>query len=389
MTVAHGIGPLTTFRLRMVRVAIVLGLASVVMVVAGTLLPHQPHREVWQTGVWILAAAATLANTVLALLPWERLIGKRRGEMILTAWGAALVALVAALTYTGGGWTSDYYLLYFLVIPFIATTEPPRRQVALYALVLAGYLVAVELAPARPPLGTLVVRVGVLASACALAALVARIITSNAISRERAEVDARIERVLADEAHHRIKNNLQLVADLLTLEADKAGSELAGVVDETLSRIRSVAAVHQSLAQRGTGQVTLRPVIDRVVTLLADRLGTGRSVQVDGDESALPAQQATWFALVVNELVTNALRHGQGSVTVRFTHNGGVLDLSVADEGSGPRGAAAGLGFTLVHRLVEDGMHGTVTVQPHPAAWQVGIQIPIGVQDTRHARAHS
>ncbi|MGH8884241.1 MAG: sensor histidine kinase [Egibacteraceae bacterium] len=388
MTLTHDAAPLQTFRLRMVRLAILLGWASVAVVFAGSVLPHPPPRQaVSQTAVWVLAGAAAVANGVLALLPWERLVGRRPGEAILTAWGTALVLLVAALTFLEGGWTSDFYLLYFLVLPFVATTEGRRRQVALYALALGGYLLAVLVAGPRPPMAVLVVRLGVLVGASGVATVLAQIVTDTAVSRARAEHEARMERILADEAHHRIKNNLQLVADLLTMEAGKADSQLGVVVDETLSRIQSVAAVHQSLAHRAVGRVSLRPVITRIATLLADRLGGGRTVTVRGDDTELEGERATWTALVVNELVTNALRYGRGAVTVEFARDDGLLELRVADEGTGPQGAEHGLGFALIHRLVEDGMGGQVTMGVYGGGWQVQVNVPIDSEETTRARA--
>jgi two-component sensor histidine kinase len=388
-TLAPDTAPLQTFRLRMVRVAILLGWASVAVVFAGSILPHPLQRPaVSQQAVWILAGAAAAANGVLALLPWERLVGRRPGEAVLTAWGTALVLLVAALTFLEGGWTSDSYLLYFLVLPFVATTEDRRRQVVLYALALGGYLVAVWLAGPHPPIGVLVVRLGVLVGACGVAAVLAQIVTDTALSRARAEHEARMERILADEAHHRIKNNLQLVADLLTMEAGKAGSQLGAVVDETLSRIQSVAAVHQSLAHRAVGRVGLRPVIERIATLLADRLGGGRPVTVRGDDTELEGERATWTALVVNELVTNALRHGQGAVTVEFARHDGLLELHVTDEGPGPQDAEHGLGFALIHRLVEDGMGGKISTKMEDNGWRVQITVSFDGEEIPHARAH-
>lgn len=387
-TLASDPAPLQTFRLRMVRLAILLGWASVAVVFAGSVLPHSPQRPaVSQQAVWILAGAAAAANGALALLPWERLVGRRPGEAVLTVWGTALVVLVAALTALEGGWVSDSYLLYFLVLPFVATTEGRRRQVVLYTLALAGYLFAVWVAGPRPPVGVLVVRLAVLVGACVVATVLAQIVTDTALSRARAEHEARMERILADEAHHRIKNNLQLVVDLLTMEAGKAGSQLGVVVDETLSRIQSVAAVHQSLAHRAVGRVGLRPVIERIATLLADRLGAGRPITVRGDDTELEGERATWTALVVNELVTNALRHGQGAVTVEFASHDGLLELHVADEGPGPLGAEHGLGFALIHRLVEDGMGGTVSTATQDGGWRVQITISFDGEEAPRARA--
>src|SRR5438309_730743 len=316
-TVAADTALLEPFYLGMVRVALALGWVSAIVVAAGTVLPHLHHRHMFHGPILALAVAAAAGNSVLALLPWRRWLGTRRAAGVLTAWASAVVAVVTGLVYAGGGWASDFYLLYFLVIPFLAATEPVRRQLVLYAFVLAGYLAAVLAVPGPPPAGLVVVRLSVLASACAVGAFLAQAVHRTTAARARAEEAARMERLLATEAHHRIKNNLQLVADLLILEADRAHPDPSAVVEETLSRIQSVAAVHQSLAQRSAGQVALRPVIERIAGLVGDRLG--RVVRVGGDDVTLNGRAATWTALVANELVVNALRHGEGEVTVTVT----------------------------------------------------------------------
>lgn len=197
-----------------------------------------------------------------------------------------------------------------------------------------------------------------------------------------------MERLLTTEAHHRIKNNLQLVADLLILEADRARANPSVVVEETLSRIQSVAAVHQSLAQRSAGRVALRPVIERIAGLVGDRLG--RKVQVDGDDVVLSGRAATWTALVANELVVNALRHGRGDVTIRLDADSGgeEAELVVEDGGSGPAAVAPGLGLALVGRLVEEGLRGTVASEVRDGRYRVEVRFPVGEEVADHAGAH-
>jgi len=230
-TVAADNALLEPFYLGMVRVALVLGWVSALVVAAGTVLPHLHHRHMFHGPILALAVAAAAGNSVLALLPWRRWLSTRRAAGVLTAWASAVVAVVTGLVYAGGGWTSDFYLLYFLVIPFLAATEPVRRQLVLYAFVLTGYLAAVLAVPGRSPAGPVVVRLTVLASACAVGAFLAQAVHRTTAARARAEETARMERLLATEAHHRIKNNLQLVADLLILEADRAHSEPSAVVE--------------------------------------------------------------------------------------------------------------------------------------------------------------
>jgi two-component sensor histidine kinase len=378
---------LEPFYLGIVRVALVLGWVSALVVAAGTVLPHLHHRHMFHGPILALAVAAAAGNSVLALLPWRRWLSTRRAAGVLTAWASAVVAVVTGLVYAGGGWTSDFYLLYFLVIPFLAATEPVRRQLVLYAVVLTGYLAAVLAVPGPSPAGLVVVRLSVLASACAVGAFLAQAVHRTTAARARAEETARMERLLATEAHHRIKNNLQLVADLLILEADRAHSEPSAVVEETLSRIQSVAAVHQSLAQRSAGRVALRPVIERIAGLVGDRLG--RVVRVGGDDVTLNGRAATWTALVANELVVNALRHGTGEVTVTLElgSDGDHARLTVEDGGRGPVGAAPGLGLSLVQRLVDEGLRGVVTSGLDGGRYRVEIRFPIVEEETR-AGAH-
>lgn len=385
LTVAADAALLEPFYLGMVRVALTLGWVSALVVAAGTLLPHLHHGHMFHGPILALAVAAAVGNSVLALMPWRRWLGTRRAAAVLTTWAAAVVGVVTGLVYAGGGWTSDFYLLYFLVIPFVAATEPLRRQFALYFLVLAGYLWVIAAVHGRPPVGLVVVRLTVLASACAVGTFLARAVHHTTAARARAEGAARLERLLATEAHHRIKNNLQLVADLLVLEADRSHTDPAALVDETLSRIQSVAAVHQSLAQRSAGHVALRPVLERIAGLVSDRLG--RPVAVTGDDVTLDGRAATWTALVANELVVNALRHGQGQVSVRIHRTSGDHDavLIVEDAGSGPAGTAPGLGLSLVARLVEDGLGGTVTSQQVDGRYRVEVQFP--VEEKEEARA--
>jgi two-component sensor histidine kinase len=133
--------------------------------------------------------------------------------------------------------------------------------------------------------------------------------------------------------------------------------------------------------------VALRPVIERIAGLVGDRLG--RVVLVSGDDVTLNGPAATWTALVANELIVNALRHGEGTVTVTLAliHGGDHAELVVEDGGPGPAGAAPGLGLSLVGRLVEEGLAGTVAAGPAGGRYRVEIRFPI-TEEEAHAGAH-
>lgn len=368
---------LAPLQLTMVKVALTLGWLSAGVVLVGALTHSWDAAPLDHVLILVLVATAASVNGALGLMPWRRWVGTRRAEQVLVAWAAAVVVLISVFVRLGGAWAGEYYLLYFLVVPFIAATEPLARQGVLYATALVGCALAMGTVPGSHPAARLGIRLAVLAGACVLGGVLAQALIETARARARAESAARMERVLAGEAHHRIKNNLQLIADLLSMEAAKGDGEVAGVVEETLSRIQSVAAVHQALATAGEGRVALRPVVDRIVGLLADRLGGAAPVQVTGGEGIeLVGRRATWTALVVNELVTNALRHGRGRVSVGLESPGAEVLLRVGDEGPGPGPAPQGLGLALVDRLVQDGLGGTSTPAAGPAGWEVSVVFP-------------
>ncbi|HZD66840.1 MAG TPA: hypothetical protein VE152_12140, partial [Acidimicrobiales bacterium] len=221
---------LAPLRLTMVRVALTLGWVSAAVVLVDALSPAWRPNPVSRLLVLVLVGVAASVNGVVGLLPWRRWVGTPRAEQVLAAWAAAVIVLISVFVHLGGRFADDYYLLYFLAVPFIAATEPLARQGVLYATALVGYLVAILTVPGAHPGQAMGIRLVVLAGVCALSGVLSQAINQAARERARAEAAVRMERLLAEEANHRIKTNLQLIADLLSMEAAKAGSDLADVV---------------------------------------------------------------------------------------------------------------------------------------------------------------
>jgi two-component sensor histidine kinase len=372
-------GGLHPARRKMVHLAIWIGFASTLAVVISTLMPHRETRYTHDGAVYVLAALATGANAGFGILAlrWR----ERRAASLLVVWGVALIGFLTTLTYFGGGSASDYYLLYFLAISFIAATQPPLAQACLFALLVAGYTGAVWAVPAHPFTGDLLLRLGVLLGAEVLAWYLASALAAEEAKRARFAAEADLKHVLAVEANHRIKNNLQLIADLLSLEAGKPQASLPNVVDVTLARVQAVAAVHALLAAGGNGQIQIRSVLERVLTLLTERLGTGTpiAVAIEGSLPDLDPQRAAWLAVAVNELATNAIQHG-------ISPNGGRLNLLLEpgtrcrvvleDDGLGGDGHTEGLGLTLVRRLVEEGLQGEFQISSAGPGTRAEIRFP-------------
>ena len=173
------------------------------------------------------------------------------------------------------------------------------------------------------------------------------------------------------EIHHRVKNNLQTVAALLRLQARRLGDGDATAreaLTEAERRIGSIAVVHETLARAAEDVVDFDEVADRVAGMVG-ALGTAGEVRVrrDGSFGLLEPEVATPLALVLVELVQNAVEHGLadagGEVVVTVRPEEGALRLSVEDAGRGlPPGfdldRDAGLGLQIVRTLVEGELGG-------------------------------
>jgi two-component sensor histidine kinase len=334
------------FRFAAVQVGYWLGWASIPVVLAG-LAFDVGARHRWLLVGSTLAAAA--ANTVAMLVPWREWLTVRRGRLLLDVWCAGLIAFVALLVTSAG---STFSLLLFLVVPFIAVVQAGWRR-GFWLAVSAGTCTAVA---ALVPLsaGATAIRLMLVAVAVAVALVLARAIRVEAAAHRRAAARVALEQTLAQEANHRIKNDLQTAADLLLLaRPDGADGE---AFDETAARIRSIATVHRLLTET-------EDRVDGAVLLRSITAGAPVPVEVEAEPIALDAATAQKLGIVANELVTNAFRHGAPPIHVRL-EAGRQTRLRVEDRGAGDgREVGGGFGLSLVRRMVEQGLDGHFEVR--------------------------
>src|SRR5436305_6777387 len=121
--------------------------------------------------------------------------------------------------------------------------------------------------------------------------------------------------VLAQEIHHRVKNNLQTVASLLRLQARAVGVDPLRALDDSVNRILAIAAVHEVLMEHRDDDVDLGELLERLRAMLVQGLAGDRTVEATLDSVSLAGHRATALALVFSELFQNALEHGGASVT--------------------------------------------------------------------------
>jgi len=165
--------------------------------------------------------------------------------------------------------------------------------------------------------------------------------------------------VLAQEIHHRVKNNLQTVASLLRLQSRREGVDPKEALEHSVNRILAIAAVHEVLTEQRDEDVELAELIDRLRAMLVQGLAAGRAVEANLEQVSLAGVRATALALVFSELLQNALEHGSGLVRIELARRDGDVVLAIADEGAGPGDAAEGTGLSIVSALVRDELHGS------------------------------
>jgi two-component sensor histidine kinase len=197
---------------------------------------------------------------------------------------------------------------------------------------------------------------------------------------------------LLQEMHHRVRNNLQTVAALLSIQIrqDESASS-APHLREAVSRIQAIAAVHDLLSDEDRlGGAT----IDAIARLVAEEahsmlIPPGLSVRFDISPSdiAVPSKQATVLALLTNELVSNAVSHGfrgrsQGQISIRTRRQDGMATLEVENDGqSVPEdfdpSQSSGLGMRIVDRLVTSDLHGQFDIRSTECGTIATIKFPL------------
>ena len=169
--------------------------------------------------------------------------------------------------------------------------------------------------------------------------------------------------VLAQEIHHRVKNNLQTVASLLRLQARGAETiDPRRALEDSVNRILAIAAVHEVLTERRDESVDLGDLLDRLRSMLVQGLAADKRVEASLEPVPLAGGRATALALVFSELFQNALEHGGESVRIELAQRNGDVVLAIADDGGGIGAARQGTGLSIVDALVRDELGGTLAL---------------------------
>ena len=192
----------------------------------------------------------------------------------------------------------------------------------------------------------------------------------EALTRERALLHQQDEliqhqQVLGKESDHRLLNGMQMIVSLLSLQSRASpNAEVASQLAVAANRVATIARIHRDLHNfDGVQTVALKQYIDDLCrdfsTMLSSEKSQERVIAVEGIEINLPTATGIPLGYIVNELITNAAKYGEGRITVRLEPNSGIgYALSVSNDGPPlPDGFEPadrkGLGMTIIRSLVE------------------------------------
>ena len=202
------------------------------------------------------------------------------------------------------------------------------------------------------------------------------------------------------EIHHRVKNNLQTISSLLRMHSRRVESpDARAALEESVRRVRSIALVHETLSAGATQDVDFVQIVKPLVRMVEEGLQSDERpvrLEVKGDAGELRAEIATPLAVVLTELLQNAVQHGYrtgdmadpsddeprdedgkrppGRVVVSFANDGSELVVQVRDDGVGlpagftlerpnPNLDRPTLGLTIVRTLVTTDLGGTIEMR--------------------------
>jgi two-component sensor histidine kinase len=210
------------------------------------------------------------------------------------------------------------------------------------------------------------------------------------------------------EVHHRVKNNLQTISSLLSLQARRVDERAARVaLHEAERRVRSISLVHEILSRDPSDQVPFAEIVVSLVQMAEDSVVSAQPIEIatHGDLGDVMADVATPLAVTLAELLQNAVEHafdaeataGQerdggvtvGHVDVTLSNEGGELTVAVRDDGRGlPVGfdieKTTSLGLSIVRDLVASQLEGRIVMEAVPASQGGGTSAVISVPLQAH-----
>jgi two-component sensor histidine kinase len=315
------------------------------------------------------------------------------GQPRAVRYGVA-VALVAVffLFSLAAGAAAGLFEFVLLILPVLLASVLFDRGSGFLATGLGVLAMASQLDWQADPVGHLVA----LALFAVVALFIALFCEALRSALERGAAAQQELQLLLQEQRHRMKNDLALLSSMIALQARSQSSPPVRAALESASARLHVVAEWQDRLQVQTGDqtVNMQEYLGDVCRRLGEALRDVRpiAIRVDFENVIVDSRQAIRIGLIVNELVTNALKHAfpgdrAGTIQVRLRRQLTDLSIVVEDDGVGcPEDAQGGLGSRLVSLLTQQSGGSIKRESATPAGCRVVIAIPHGPSEDGDAQ---
>nr|WP_307775584.1 sensor histidine kinase [uncultured Cetobacterium sp.] len=183
-----------------------------------------------------------------------------------------------------------------------------------------------------------------------------------------------VKSVAIKEIHHRVKNNLQTIASLLRIQSRRCkNSETKKILDETISRILSIAVTHEVLSENGLDNLNIREIVNLIYKNYSTKtVDKNEKIEftIEGDNFDVSSEKSTAIALVINEVIQNIVDYAfpddkNGEVKIKIRKKRVMSQITISDNGVGiseNKLLNKGLGLTIIEKIVKDQLNGNLKI---------------------------
>lgn len=195
------------------------------------------------------------------------------------------------------------------------------------------------------------------------------------ITQEKSkEQEIILKSVAIKEIHHRVKNNLQTIASLLRIQSRRSKNrEVKKILDETISRILSIAITHEVLSEKGFDNLNIREIVDLIYKNYSTKtIDKKEKIEftIIGDNFNISSEKATAIALVINEIIQNIVDYAfpddvAGKVKIFIQKDHFFSRITISDNGVGipqEKISSSGLGLMIVEKIIKEQLKGSFEI---------------------------
>lgn len=200
------------------------------------------------------------------------------------------------------------------------------------------------------------------------------LVIKDITEEKKYEEELKLKTIFIKEIHHRVKNNLQTIVSLLRIQKRRVqDEETIKILNETINRILSIAITHEVLSTSGIDKISIKPILEILYgNYFKNSIDKSKKIEFNilGDEFFINSDKATSVALVVNEILQNAVEHAfvskeKGKIDVVIEKGSEYSKIKISDDGIGMNTSSNenNMGYLIINSLVKDKLKGDIKIK--------------------------